>query len=276
MALPCARVLGKSSVAAPKRQAQFAALAGEATYFGFLAADWLDRPYEICPCDWRATPPPSRFCWSPRPNWRAPSSGRRWRACPSARRAWDFAVAGLGPSGAAAWPPTWPTAAAGTTARCSPLNKGEGCACTSSASAGARETDPPRLRRRWHRPGLGLRHHPRRERLGGGRAPGANTYGLMQLLPGTAAQLAKAEKIPYRRAEDLIPPRHEHRPGTPTSRAWRNATPAPPGWPAPPNAGRHLWSAGCHAQRTGTGFLRRHHPLPRNAASTWSACWRSA
>ena len=35
---------------------------------------------------------------------------------------------------------------------------------------------------------------------------GANAYGLMQLLPGVAKQLAKAENLPYHDASDLFDP----------------------------------------------------------------------
>ena len=200
-----ARVLGKLGRGA-EAQALFAALAGEATYFGFLAADWLDRPYEICPLRVARDAAAEQALLVATPELARAFEWEALARLPEARRAWDFAVAGLDPerrrlAADLAYRSGWYDRAVFA------LNKGE------------------ELRLYEQRFPLAREKQIRRDSAAAGIDPawayaiiraesawvadarsGANAYGLMQLLPGTAAQLAKSEKIPYRRAEDLFHP----------------------------------------------------------------------
>lgn len=200
-----ARVLGKLGRGA-EAQALYAALAGEATYFGFLAADWLDRPYAICPLHLAADAAAEQALLAATPELARAFEWEALGRLPEARRAWDFAVAGLDGerrrlAADLAYRSGWYDRAVFA------LNKGE------------------ELRLYEQRFPLAREKQIRRDAAAAGIDPawayaiiraesawvadarsGANAYGLMQLLPGTAAQLAKAEKIPYRRAEDLFQP----------------------------------------------------------------------
>jgi len=200
-----ARVLTKLDRRA-EAEPLFAALAGEAGYFSFLSADWLERPYAICPLQ----PAGERQAGS------APfvAQGELERAfewfaldrLPEARRAWDFAYAKLTADQRRlaldlAYREGWYDRAVYH------LNKGDELKLYEMRFPLARETQV------------------RRESTAAGLDPAwtyaiiraesawttdarsaANAYGLMQLLPSTAAKLAKTEGIPYARAEDLFHP----------------------------------------------------------------------
>ena len=60
--LPRARA-GRHRAAATRRSS-YAALASEATFFGFLAADKLDQPYAICPVTLAGDAHANRRCWT--------------------------------------------------------------------------------------------------------------------------------------------------------------------------------------------------------------------
>ena len=184
--------------------ALFTSLAQEANFYGFLAADWTGRPYAICP----ATLAPDRDAE------KALKEGGlerafEWRAVDrlrEARREWDYALARLTPerkrlAADLAYREGWYDRAVFA------LNKGDELKLYEQRFPLARE---PQIRRESHATGLDPAWTYAIIRAESAwvedARSGANAMGLMQLLPGTAAQLAKTENIAYHRAEDLFIP----------------------------------------------------------------------
>ena len=200
-----ARVLGKLN-RRDEAQPLLETLASEAGYHGFLAADWLDRPYAICPLTLAADSKAEAALLATFPELDRAFEWQALDRLPDARRSWDYAVKGLDDS--------------------------QRRLAVDLAS-----------RREWHDRAvfsltqgdelkLYLQRFPllreaqvKRESAAAGIDPtwafsiiraesafmpdarsAANAYGLMQLLPSTAAALAKIEKIAYHRAEDLYQP----------------------------------------------------------------------
>ncbi|UXI68223.1 lytic transglycosylase domain-containing protein [Tahibacter amnicola] len=192
--------LGRRDEAAPL----FAAVAREANFFGFLAADWTEQPYSICALSVESSPDLvqslRRTGLDRAFEWRAVGRGRE------ARREWDHTLARLEPANRRvaadlAYREGWYDRAVFA------LNKGEELKLYEQRFPLARE---PQIRRESHETGLDpawtyaiiraesawvedARSH-------------ANALGLMQLIPETAARVAKANKLPYSRPEDLFLP----------------------------------------------------------------------
>jgi soluble lytic murein transglycosylase len=184
----------------------FADLAREASFHGFLAADWIDEPYAICPRT-LATDPAAEKAIASQPDLARAFEFRTLGMQPEARREWDFAMKKLSESER--------RLAADLAYR-----RGWHDRAVFLYSA-----DPETQRLYEQRFPLALEQRVRREAADAGIDPAwvyaiiraesawmtdarshADAYGLMQLLPGVAKQLAKAEKLPYNRASDLFDP----------------------------------------------------------------------
>ena len=191
----------------------FADVAQEANFHGFLAADWLKQPYAICPNE---TPPDKDAAAAVQ---RDPSLTRAFEffavgRLAEARREWDFALRAFDArqrraAAAAASQLGWYDRAVYT------LNQGED------------------LRLYELRFPLARREQIERDAQVAGIDPawayaiiraesawttdarsGADAWGLMQLLPGTARQLAKVEKVAFSGASALFDPDLNIRLGT--------------------------------------------------------------
>jgi len=181
----------------------FSGLAQEANFHGFLAADWLQQPYTICPGELDATAADSvRGDVSLARALEFFALGR----LSEARREWDFALAGLNASQRRAAAELaneagWYDRAVYI------LNQGDDLHLYTLRFPLARRDQISRLA---HAAGI----EPswayaiiRAESAWTTDArSGADAWGLMQLLPGTAAQLAKANKIRYGGSHDLLDP----------------------------------------------------------------------
>lgn len=182
----------------------FAALAREANFYGFLAADWGGEPYTICPATLAADRDAEKAL-------KDGALGRafEWRAVDrlrDARREWDWALARMTVeqrrlAADLAYREGWYDRAVFA------LNKGEELKLYEQRFPLARE---PQIRRESRATGLDPAWTYAIIRAESAwvedARSSANALGLMQLLPGTAAQLAKREGIAYRRAEDLFLP----------------------------------------------------------------------
>jgi soluble lytic murein transglycosylase len=191
----------------------FADVAHEANFHGFLAADWIKQPYAICPSELPADPDAGDTVR------RNPSLVRAFEffaidRLADARREWDFALRGFDTrqrraAAAAATQRGWYDRAVYT------LNQG----------------DDQRLYDL--RFPLARREQIERDAQAAGIDPswayaiiraesawttdaksGADAWGLMQLLPGTARQLAKVEKVAFPGASALFDPDLNIRLGT--------------------------------------------------------------
>lgn len=196
-----ARVLRKLDRTA-EGDALLATLAGEANFYGFLAADWTGRPYAIC----LANLPSDRAAERRLLDDYGLSRAFEWRALGDvreARREWDYTLGRLNAeqrrlAADLAYREGWYDRAVFA------LNKGDELRYYEQRFPLARE---PQVRRASHDTGLDpawtyaiiraesawvedARSH-------------ADAYGLMQLLPATAARVAKGAGIAYSRAEDL-------------------------------------------------------------------------
>ncbi|MCQ4167625.1 transglycosylase SLT domain-containing protein [Tahibacter harae] len=176
-------------------------LAQEANFYGFLAADWIDQPYAICPLTLQADRAAEQRLLegglARAFEWRALDEGRE------ARREWDFVLARLDreqrrQAADLAYREGWYDRAVFA------LNKGEELKLYEQRFPLARE---PQIRRASHDTGLDPAWTYAIIRAESAwvedARSSADAYGLMQLLPGTAARVAKSAGISYSRAEDL-------------------------------------------------------------------------
>jgi len=200
-----ARVLGKLG-----RDAEAATLmadvAREANFHGFLAADWSSQPYTICP-NTLAGDDAAESALARQPDLERAYEFRELGMLSEARREWKFAMGKLDANQRR-------LAADGA------YRKGWYDRAVFAFSA-----DPDTQRLYEQRFPLGMEALVRREAAGAGIDPSwaygilraesawmtdahshADAYGLMQLLPGVAKKLAKAEKLPYSNAQDLFDP----------------------------------------------------------------------
>ena len=184
----------------------FADVAREASFHGFLAADWIAEPYAICPRTLATDPAVEKTVASQSDLARA-FEFQALGMLPEARREWDFAMRKLGD-------PEKRLAADLA------YRKGWYDRAVFFYSA-----DPETQRLYEQRFPLALETRVRREASGAGIDPAwayaiiraesawmidahshADAYGLMQLLPGVAKSLAKSEKLSYDRPSDLFDP----------------------------------------------------------------------
>jgi soluble lytic murein transglycosylase len=181
-------------------------VAHEANFYGFLAADWSDQPYTICARTLAGDPKTEAALGSQADLARA-FEFRELNMLPEARREWNFAMTKLDENqrrlaADAAYRRGW-----------------------YDRAVFAFSADPETQRLYEQRFPLGMKNQVKRESRQAGIDPawayaiiraesawmtdahsGADAYGLMQLLPGVAKQLAKAEKLPYSNARDLFDP----------------------------------------------------------------------
>lgn len=200
-----ARMLSKLERDA-EAQPLFSALADEANFHGFLAADWLNQPYAICP---------ETLTGDDATVGRIAEQADLARAfefhalgdLASARREWDFAMTKLD----------------APERRLAALRAYQ--AHWYDRAVFLLSADADSLRVYEQRFPLGLKARVTRSAKDAGIDPAwayaiiraesawmsdarshANAYGLMQLLPGVAAEVAKMHKLPYSKAQDLFDP----------------------------------------------------------------------
>ncbi|MFI4970555.1 MAG: transglycosylase SLT domain-containing protein, partial [Lysobacterales bacterium] len=200
-----ARLLGKldrKAEAAPL----FAGVAREANFYGFLAADWQELPYAICP-QTLAGDVAAEAALSRQADLERAFEFRELGMLPDARREWNFAMTKL-------------DEAQRRLAADLAYRRGWYDRAVFAFSA-----NPETQRLYEQRFPLGMQNEVRREAHNAGIDPAwayaiiraesawmtdahsdADAYGLMQLLPGVARQLAKAMTLPYSNAQDLFNP----------------------------------------------------------------------
>lgn len=200
-----ARVLAKLDRKAEADKV-FRSIARVPGFYGFLAADWISEPYAICP---RTL---SNDVAADAALMKQPDLGRAFefqslRMLPEARREWSFAQEKLNTAGRE---------------RAANLAFKRGWYDRAVYLYSAAEDTQRYYEQRFP---LAMESRVRRESRDAGIDPawayaiiraesawttdarsGANAYGLMQLLPGVAKQLAKSEKLPYSRPSDLFEP----------------------------------------------------------------------
>jgi len=200
-----ARMLGKLGRDA-EAATLYADVAREANFHGFLAADWSGQPYSICPLT-LAGDAKSEAALAQQPDLERAFEFRELGMLAEARREWKFALGKF-------------DANQRRLAADYAYRKGWYDRAVFAFSA-----DPETQRLYEQRFPLGLEALVKREAAGAGIDPSwaygilraesawmtdahshADAYGLMQLLPGVAKKLAKAEKLPYSSAQDLFDP----------------------------------------------------------------------
>ncbi len=181
-------------------------LASESNFYGFLAADWTDQPYTICPTT-LASDPAGEAVLAKQADLERAFEFRELGMQSQARHEWDFAMGKLDDrqrrlAADLAYRRGW-----------------------YDRAVFAYSADPQTQRLYEQRFPLGMESLVKREARAAGIDPawayaiiraesawmtdahsGADAWGLMQLLPGVAKQLAKAEKLPYNDAQDLTDP----------------------------------------------------------------------
>ncbi|MEO6688637.1 MAG: transglycosylase SLT domain-containing protein [Dokdonella sp.] len=200
-----ARVLTKLQ-RTPEATPLFNDLARESNFYGFLAADWTSQPYTICP-NTLAGDPKIEADLAARADLARAFEFRELGMLREARREWDFAMTRFDDDQR-------------RLATDLAYRRGWYDRAVFAFSA-----DPQTQHLYEQRFPLGMEAQVKREARGAGIDPawvyaiiraesawmtdahsGADAYGLMQLLPGVAKQLAKAEKLPYANAQDLFDP----------------------------------------------------------------------
>ena len=198
-----ARMLGKldrKAEAAPI----FSEVAREASFYGFLAADWIEQPYTICPRT-LARDPANDATLAKQADLARAFEFRELGMLREARREWDFAMTKFD-----------------TAQRRLALDLAYRNGWYDRAVF-AFSADPETQRLYEQRFPLGMQSQVTREARAAGIDPAwaygiiraesawmtdahshADAYGLMQLLPGVAKQVAKAEKLPYSKPQDLF------------------------------------------------------------------------
>jgi soluble lytic murein transglycosylase len=191
----------------------FAGVAQEANFHGFLAADWLDQPYVICATQLDME---SEASVTVRKH---PGLVRAFEffaldRLREARHEWDFSVAQLDPqqrrlAAAAASELGWYDRAVYV------LNQGDDLHLYDLRFPLARREQIERdAQRAGIDPAWAYAIIRAESAWTSDAKSGADAWGLMQLLPGTAKQLAKVEKVAFSTAADLFDPDLNVRLGT--------------------------------------------------------------
>jgi soluble lytic murein transglycosylase len=184
----------------------FAALANEANFHGFLAADWLDAPYAICPLSLEATPAQQQAI-AAQPDLARAFEFHALGKLTEARREWDYALTRIEPAERAiaaerAYREGWyDRAVFALSASPETLRLYEQRFPLAQESRVLREARDAQIEPAWAYAIIraesawmpDARSH-------------ADAYGLMQLLPGVAKQVAQTYKLPYGGAGDLFDP----------------------------------------------------------------------
>jgi peptidoglycan lytic transglycosylase len=184
----------------------FADLAREASFHGFLAADWIDEPYAICPRT-IASDPAAEKAIAAQPDLTRAFEFFALDMLPEARREWDFALRKLDD-------------AERRLAADLAYRRGWYDRAVFFFSG-----DPETQRLYEQRFPLALEARVKREAADADLDPAwayaiiraesawmtdahshADAYGLMQLLPGVAKRMAQSENLKYNRPSDLFDP----------------------------------------------------------------------
>ncbi|HEX4481851.1 MAG TPA: transglycosylase SLT domain-containing protein [Rudaea sp.] len=183
----------------------FASVAQEANFHGFLAADWINQPYSICSSALNATTDEEKIVRNDASLQRAFEFFKLDRLS-EARREWDFAFARLDASqrrlaADAATRLGWYDRAVYS------LNQGDDLHFYDLRFPLARRDQIERdARAAGIDPAWAYAIIRAESAWTADAHSGADAYGLMQLLPGTAKQLAKAQKIAFSGAANLFDP----------------------------------------------------------------------
>lgn len=202
--------LGRKNESAPI----YAELSREANFHGFLAADWADQPYAICPSTLAADAAVDAAL-AKQPDLDRAFEFRELGMLSEARREWNFAMEKLDPAQR--------RLAADLASRRGWYDR----------AVFAFSAEPETQRLYAQRFPIGMEKHVRREAREAGIDPAwayaiiraesawmsdarshANAYGLMQLLPGVAKQVAKGAGLPYSKPSDLFEPEYNVQLGT--------------------------------------------------------------
>ena len=280
------RACASASARRGRRRPLYREAAREPEFHGFLAADRLGAALRAVPagaddrrrrCD-GASRAIRRSCarWTCSRIDRAGWAAREWDDARSSR--FDDDERRIAVRGRAA-----PTA--GSTARCSRWATMPGPddlrLLLAALPAAPRRRHPPRSRAvNALDPAWVAGRDPRREHAScRARARGANAMGLMQVLPGTGAAVARRIGLPWRGAREPVRPRHQHRAWAPPTCA-RCST----DYGGQPYLAIAAYNAGpapverWQSQRAGhgSGLLDRDASATRKRASTSRACSPSA
>ncbi|HEX3895877.1 MAG TPA: transglycosylase SLT domain-containing protein [Rudaea sp.] len=191
----------------------FASIAQEANFHGFLAADWIDQPYAICSSQIDASAEEEKSARNNLSLQRAFEFFALDRLS-DARREWEFAIAKLDPrerrlAADLATRLGWYDRAVYS------LNQGDDLHFYDLRFPLARRDQIERDARAADIDPSWAYAIIRAESAWTSDAhSGADAYGLMQLLPGTAKQLAKVEKLPFSGPTTLFDPDLNIRLGT--------------------------------------------------------------
>ena len=194
-------------------QPLFDALAREPNYHGFVAAERLGAPYAICPQDPAVAPPVAAAVAADASLVRAfELHALGW--LPEARREWSFALREASPEErraavAAAHARGWVERGPLT------LLKPDETRLYALRFPVAHEADiRAAAKRHGVDPAVVFALIRSESAWATDARSGANAYGLMQLLPGAAAPLAKKDRLPYRAPTDLFDPKLNVKLGT--------------------------------------------------------------
>ncbi len=191
----------------------FASVAQEANFHGFLAADWINQPYSICSSALSATSDDEKIVRDNASLQRAFEFFALDRLS-EARHEWDFALAKLDPrdrrlAADLASKLGWYDRAVYS------LNQGDDLHLYDLRFPLARRDQIERdARAAGIDPAWAYAIIRAESAWTADAHSGADAYGLMQLLPGTAKQLAKAEKVAFSGAANLFDPDLNIRLGT--------------------------------------------------------------
>jgi soluble lytic murein transglycosylase len=178
-------------------------LAQEANFHGFLAADWLQQPYTICPSEYTADAAQEAAL---RPLLARAFEFFALDRLPDARREWDFAMPSLN-AGQRRTAADLASALGWYDRAVYTLNQGDDLHLYTLRFPLARRDQIVRAANSAGIDPAWAYAIIRAESAWTADAhSGADAWGLMQLLPGTAAQLAKANKVRYGGAHDLLDP----------------------------------------------------------------------
>ena len=191
----------------------FASISQEANFHGFLAADWINQPYAICSSTLTATADEEKNVRNNASLQRAFEFFALGRLS-EARHEWEFAFAKLSPSERRVAAETatklgWFDRAVYS------LNQGDDLHLYDLRFPLARRDQIERdARSAGIDPAWAYAIIRAESAWTADAHSGADAYGLMQLLPGTAKQLARAEKIDFTGAANLFDPDLNIRLGT--------------------------------------------------------------
>ena len=191
----------------------FASVAQEANFHGFLAADWINRPYSICSSQVDANSDEEKTVRNNASLQRAFEFFALDRLS-DARHEWDFAIAKLDPK-QRRFAADWATKLGWYDRAVYSLNQGDDLHLYELRFPLARRDQIERdARAAAIDPSWAYAIIRAESAWTSDAHSSADAYGLMQLLPGTAKQLAKVEKVSFSGPTNLFDPDLNIRLGT--------------------------------------------------------------